>query len=78
MHFNVYIDDKTGQQLNHFAEQIGETRNALIRQAINEWLARQGKPEWPEIVMSFKGMANIPLFEASRDKLTPPSEDPFA
>jgi predicted transcriptional regulator len=78
MHFNVYIDDKTGQQLNHFAEQIGETRNALIRRAVSEWLERQGQPSWPESVMTFKGMADVPLFEASRDRLTLPPDDPLA
>ncbi len=78
MHFNVYIDDQTGQQLNIASEQSGESRNALIRQAVSEWLARQGKPQWPDEVLNFKGMADMPLFEASRDKLAPPAADPLA
>ncbi|MGB7990589.1 MAG: CopG family transcriptional regulator [Candidatus Methylophosphatis roskildensis] len=78
MHFNVYIDDETGQQLNDAAEQGGESRNALIRKAVKEWLERQGKPQWPDVVLAFKGTANMPLFEASRDRLTPPADDPLA
>jgi len=78
MHFNVYIDDDTGQELNHVAEQLGETRNALIRKAVSEWLERRGRPQWPDEVLSYKGMVNMPLFEASRDRLIPPSEDPLA
>ena len=78
MHFNIYIDDDTGQKLSHVAEQVGETRNALIRKAVSEWLQRQGRPQWPDEVLSFKGMANMPLFEASRDRLIPPPEDPLA
>ena len=78
MHFNVYIDDKTCQLLNHAAEQGGESRNALIRKAVSEWLERQGKPQWPEVVLGFKGTANMPAFEASRDKLTRPTDDPLA
>lgn len=77
MHFNVYLDDQTGQLLTDAAQQNGQPRNALIRQAVSEWLERQGKPQWPEEVMAFKGMADMPLFEASRDKLMPPSAEPL-
>jgi predicted transcriptional regulator len=78
MNFNIYLDDETGEQLNRVAEQAGETRNALIRQAVSEWLKRHGKPNWPDEVLAFKGMADMPLFEASRDKLKPPTADPLA
>jgi predicted transcriptional regulator len=78
MNFNIYLDDETGQQLSHVAEQAGETRNALIRQAVREWLSRHGKPQWPDEVLAFKGMADMPLFEASRDRLKPPAADPLA
>lgn len=78
MNFNIYLDDETGQQLNHVAEQAGETRNAVIRQAVSEWLKRHGKPNWPDDVLAFKGMADMPLFKASRDRLKPPATDPLA
>mgnify|MGYP003379957201 CR=1 FL=1 len=61
-----------------FAKKVGESRNALVRQAVSEWLKRRGKPQWPEEVLAFKGMADMPLFEASRDRLRPPVEDPLA
>ncbi len=78
MNFNIYLDDETGQQLNDAAEQAGETRNAMIRRAVGEWLARYGKPQWPDEVLSFNGVADMPPFEASRDKLKPPVDDPLA
>lgn len=78
MHFNIYLDDMTGQQLNAMAQQAGESRNALIRKAISEWLARQSQPQWPDAVANFKGMADVPLFEASRNQLKPPMEDALA
>ena len=78
MHFNIYLDDDTGQKLNRAAEQSGESRNALIRRALAEWLNRHGQPQWPEEVLSFKGVASTPPFEASRDKLKPPLDDPLA
>ena len=78
MNFNIYLDDETGQKLNHVAEQAGESRNALIRQAVSEWLNRRGKPNWPNEVLAFKGMADMPLFEASRDRLKPLADDRLA
>jgi predicted transcriptional regulator len=78
MHFNIYLDDETGQQLNHAAQKAGESRNALIRRAVAEWLERHGRPQWPDEVLSFKGMADMTPFEAGRDKLKPPVADPLA
>lgn len=78
MHFNVYIDDQTGQQLTEVAQQSGQTRNALIRSAVQDWLARQNKPQWPDVVMDFASMDGIPPFEAGRDQLKPPLADPLA
>ena len=78
MNFNIYLDDETGQQLNKVAKQAGESRNALVRQAVSEWLKRHGKPQWPEDVLAFNGLPEMPPFEASRDRLRPPAADPLA
>ena len=78
MNFNIYLDDETGQQLNHAAKREGESRNALVRQAVSQWLSRHGKSQWPNEVLAFKGVADMPLFEASRGKFKPPDADPLA
>lgn len=78
MHFNVYIDDETGQELNRAAEQSGETRNALIRKAVSAWLHHQAPAHWPDAVLEFEGMPDMAPFEASRDQLQAPSDDPLA
>lgn len=78
MNFNIYLDDETGRQLTSAAEQAGESRNALIRKAVSEWLSRHAQPQWPDAVLDFKGMAEMPAFEASRGDLKPPVNDPLA
>ena len=78
MNFNIYLDDVTGQQLVAAAEQSAETKNALIRKAVSEWLARHGNAQWPGEVLSFNGIADMPPFESDRDNLKPPAVDPFA
>lgn len=77
VNFNIYLDDETGQQLKHMAKQEGESRNALVRQAVSEWLNRHGKSQWPDAVLAFKGMADIPRFEVSRGRLKLPHADPL-
>jgi hypothetical protein len=67
VHFNIYLDDETG-----------ESRNALIRRAVAEWLKHHGTPQWPDEVLNFKGMADATAFEASRERLKPPVADPLA
>ena len=78
MNFNIYLDDETGQQLTIAAKDSGENRNALIRQAVAEWLARHGKPQWPDSVLNFHGIADMPTFESSRDQLRAPNSDPLS
>ena len=36
MHFNIYLDDETGQRLTTAAKERGENRNAVIRHAVQE------------------------------------------
>jgi predicted transcriptional regulator len=78
MHFNVYMDDQTGQQLNAAAQQQGQTRNTLIRAAVKDWLTRQNQPKWPNEVLDFQGMADMPPFEERREQLKRPVADPLA
>ncbi len=74
----IYIDDETGQQLKRAAEQSWETRNALIRKAVNAWLQRQAPCQWPDSVLKFEGMPDMAPFESSRDQLQAPAADPLA
>ena len=78
MNFNIYLDDVTGQQLNQVAKQAGESRNALVRQAVNAWLKQHNKPQWPDEVLDFKGVTDMPPFEADRASLEPPADDSLA
>ena len=78
MHFNIYIDDQIGAQLNTAAQKSGKTRNALIREAITAWLNKSEKPKWPEEILAFNGVKDTIIFESYRKKIKSPKEDPFA
>ncbi len=78
MNFNVYLDDETGLALNRAAKQSGASRNALIRQALDEWLQRRSTPRWPSDFLEFTGAPDLPPFEVTRRELAPLADDPLA
>lgn len=69
MHFSIYLDDQTGTRLKKLARQLRTSRNAAIRQAIEEWVARQGRKQWPRAFMEFRGVKDMPPFESNRSEL---------
>jgi hypothetical protein len=77
MNFNVYLDDETARKLERLAKRSGESRNAVIRRAVNAWIERDARKGWPESVLNWKGEPDMPPFEETRGELLAPSEDPF-
>ncbi|MDF9390917.1 MULTISPECIES: ribbon-helix-helix domain-containing protein [Methylococcus] len=86
MHFNIYLDDETGFRLKSLAEAEGESRNALIRRALKEWIEFHSdskssgaeKSGWPQEVAAFQGMPDMEPFESHRRNLIHPAGDPLA
>lgn len=78
MHFNIYLDDATGERLKRLAQQTGRTRNSVIREAVADLLARQGPRGWPNEVLAFRGVPDTPPLESHRRELVPPKDDPLA
>lgn len=78
MNFNIYLDDETGRRLTDLAEKKGESRNALIRKAVNHLLDRPDRPSWPESVLRHEGFPDFPDIGNREDGLLPPPEDPLA
>jgi predicted transcriptional regulator len=52
--FSINIDDELVEQFNRIAAQTGKTRNALVREALQEWLVRRRRSRWPAAVMAFR------------------------
>lgn len=78
MNVNIYLEENLAHQLDEYIEQSGTKRNAVIREAIKEWLARHQPQKWPDCIMNFKGDPDFPAFESFRENLLPPKEDPLA
>ncbi len=76
MTLSIYLDKESLDQFNRIARETGKTRNALIREALGEWLARRRRSQWPPEVLNFKGIKGMARFEENRKLLKPPRE-PF-
>jgi predicted transcriptional regulator len=76
MTFSIYLDDALADSLNRLAKERGKSRNAVIKEALKDWLAQRRSAEWPALVATFQGMRGAPRFEQSRKTLKPPRE-PF-
>lgn len=76
MNFNVYLDSRTAKRLATAARQRRRPRNAIVREAVEQWLVRQGAA-WPDAVREFVGDSALEPFEARRRELAEPAEDPF-
>ncbi len=59
MNFSVHLNDELVERLNQTARESGRTRNALIREAVGEWLNRRRPAKWPTEVMHFQGIRGI-------------------
>jgi predicted transcriptional regulator len=76
MNFSLHLNDELVHRLNAVAQATGRSRNALIREAVEEWLQRRARGQWPEEVLEFQGIPELVPFEHARAELLPPAE-PF-
>jgi predicted transcriptional regulator len=76
VNFSIHLEDEIFRRVETAAKQSGKTRNALIRQALREWLGGHQPAAWPAKVMAFKGLRAATRFESTRPELKEPRE-PF-
>jgi hypothetical protein len=68
MNFSIHIDDQTAKRLEQEAARRRRPRNALIAEAVKQWLERIQPTHWPADLLQFKGAPKLAPFEAHRSK----------
>lgn len=76
MNFSIHLNDTLARRLQQIAQETGRSRNALVREAVESWLASREQRRWPQEVLDFEGVPDAVPFEQSRVDLLPPHE-PF-
>lgn len=76
MNISIYLEAPLAKK-THYAEKMGMTRNAIIREAVKGWIIRHEVSTWPESVLNFQGVSDFPPFEERCDNFVALIEDPF-
>lgn len=75
MPFSIHMDDETRRAIESLARKTGKTRNALINEAVREFVRSRVSADWPEDVRAWIGAgprragAAMPPFESYRGEL---------
>jgi Arc/MetJ-type ribon-helix-helix transcriptional regulator len=77
VNFSVYLDDESVRRLDAIGAKTRTSRNAVIRRAVRDLLARE-QPGWPAAVATFEPDPAFPPFESRRRELIRPVDDPFS
>lgn len=78
MNFSVYLPQKIANKLSLLAQQHHTSKNAIIREALEEWFTHHyPKSQWSSHFFDFAPIEDVPDFSSYRNELAPPKEDIF-
>jgi hypothetical protein len=77
VNINIYLENSLGKKITASAASLGKPRNALIREALKEWLNSHTASQWPRSVMQFRGVEDFSAFESYRNELLSEKDDPL-
>lgn len=77
MNFNVYLKKEIGQKITKKAKALHRSRNAIINEALEEWLQTHTQSSWPSNFFDFDAVKDVPDFQQLRRDLLSPPEDPL-
>lgn len=76
MNLSVYLPHSVVSKLSLAAEKSHASKNAIIREAVEDWLSHHYPPsQWPADFFDFQPFKETPDFSATRIDLAPPKED---
>jgi hypothetical protein len=79
MNFNIYVNKKIGESINKIAHDTHRSRNSIVTEALDEWLSKHSKTQWPDNFFDFHPIKDVPDFKAFRSDLSDiTNEDPLA
>ena len=79
MNVNVYLENDLAHQVSNIAKRLHKSRNAIIREALQDWVQRYQGKQWPASILNFEGVrGNFIPFEEHRKELITNIEDPLA
>lgn len=75
MNFSIHLTNELAEEITEIAKKSGKTRNALITQAIRDFINVNIHKHWPQEVYKLAGsVKKLKPFEAHRKELQPLAE----
>ena len=68
MNFSLHLDDSLAAALKRETARSKRPRNALVTEAIRQWLDRARRSTWPPELTDFEPFADLQRFESHRSK----------
>lgn len=78
MNFNFSLDEQLSKQLTDAATNSNKSINAIVNEALSLWLKNNEKSEWPDHILAYEGMPDLPAFKSHREETVGSKSDPFA
>ena len=73
----LHLDNKTTLALETLAHQYGQTPDALALEALQYGLTKYPTQQWPQAVLTFQGIPDMPAFESYRAELLSVQDGPL-
>lgn len=78
MPVSIHLDEETLKGLDAVAKASGMSRSSIVRDAVRQWLERNGRSNWKELVQTLAGsLEDFGGFESNRDDLLEPDANPL-
>ena len=78
MSFHVYVEPDLEQKIEDLCKRTGRKRNAIVREALREYVDKCSPQDWPDDVFNFKPNSKLTRFESLRAELLADRDDIFA
>jgi metal-responsive CopG/Arc/MetJ family transcriptional regulator len=78
MPVSIHLDDATLKELDAVARESGMSRSSIVRDAVRQWLERNGRSNWNDLLQTLAGsLEDFDGFESNRDDLLEPDANPL-
>lgn len=78
MSFHVYVEPDLERKIEDLCKKTGRKRNAIVREALKEFVEKHSSESWPESVFDFKPSSKLTRFESLRADFLAEREEVFA
>lgn len=78
MSFHVYVEPDLERKIEDLCKKTGRKRNAIVREALKEFVEKHSTQAWPDAVFNFRPNSKLARFESLRADLPPERDNIFA